>query len=370
MISFDRYKEEINLYEFILNHGFKIESQRQVNRIHQGKTLRVKNDSETLLIFRNKQNHHLYYNVHNSFDKGSIFDFCKRKLSHQSFKETVNYLDKWEPTINIEIIEKKSTTTQFSINPEPQLSYLSDIRKIDSNILHNPIFQGVIGTYNYKGHSNTAYLLVNQKKQPSGVEMKSARYKGALEDSQKASSLWLSHNLNNNKILAITENPIDAISHYELFGQHHASRNITYASTCGSISEEQIQFIDFEFKNENYQKLLLLNDNDFAGIITNLYLIIRLGETHNNQLLKYGKNQPLEFHLHLPEGANTDLIPKEFSWSRNNNGVIKITAPYSLTDLIALQYVLTKLLNKGFISIQLPVTNDFNDDLKETKKKL
>ena len=372
MGNFETYKTDINLLEFILSHGYQLANKRLQSELSTSKTVKVKNEHETLLVFRNENNHQLYWNAHDNRDKGSIIDFCYSRLRLNP-KSIHSYIKSYEPQINVPIQQPKPENQLFQIVPEYQHAYLQHTRKLDKSIYMSSIFQGLIGTYSIGKFTNTAFLLRNKNLQPVGVELKSKGFSQSATGSNKSDSLWITHNLNANKLLALTENPIDALSHYQLYGKRKYGTAITYASSCGYLTEGQIDFIKELTLNNNYSEILLLNDNDVDGISYNIRVLVALDlhpSSPQHQLIKQGKKSPIQIKIHIPS-LDTDTfihlknaLQHYYIQYEESADWLLYEIPKTVDHMRLNQTALLEGLRKNFIHVELPNRKDFNEDLQ------
>lgn len=152
-----------------------------------------------------------------------------------------------------------------------------------------------------------------------------------VHGSDRSRSLWMT-NLEGKTKLFLTEDVFDAVAHKLLTRDN----TIGYCATGGSITPEQIAQIRSLAKTRQMQ-LVLGNDNDGAGMLSNLKIITDL------KSYEYSKqNRTLQFTM-------VDGTSYSFDYSKS-------------TDLLIAK--IRELAAKANILIEVPRRKDWNEDLK------
>jgi len=152
-----------------------------------------------------------------------------------------------------------------------------------------------------------------------------------LPDSERERSLWYTSGTGKDSLFVV-EDPLDAISYRLLY---NCKGNMQYAATGGSITGNQIAQIQ---KMASHRQLILGNDSDFAGMFANLSIIV--GKPVNKQV---NKNGIAIFRIDGEEERSLDFANlKEFVKER---------------------------AKKANIEVVIPVSDDWNEELKQEKRK-
>jgi len=273
----DNYKR-INLVDFASSqYGYKIDSKDSTKK---WPVLRNQNDDK-MLMHQNENGQWSFTNLHNDSERGSIFDFINKEQPKLSFKEIVDRLEKYEPSISATLEEHASTANVFDkshlkhvskIN-ENNIMYLVHERKIDPEILLNdPKFKDKIQIYSSDKFKNIAFPITNDKKPISGFILKNKEFSGYLKSSEHSNSLWVSNYDRSKPVdkLFISESPIDSISHYQLNKKDLKNKNVVYMATGGSPTKGQINLVDKfvaakALSNMDVEQIESLFDNDLGG---------------------------------------------------------------------------------------------------------
>lgn len=428
-----KFKTDINLVDFCLQHkfdhkkGFKDKSAANTHIV-------VENEHDTLIIRINPANsEYIYFNPKNSRDKGSIIDFCSNHLN-LNVGQTRKYL---RPYIGQTINTNKGTALKaapplkqstinekyFEVKPLTDTSYLTD-RGILEPILNSSLFNGTIGNKIIEfedkknnviiKYNNTAFLIKDLTDKTIGLSLKNktatSSYKGNLEESSTR-GMWISNIPKNDNptIFAIAENPIDCISHYQMnFNPLNTNVNVVYFASNGTLRRDHIEFVQHYINKQRPEQILLINDNDHAGMRYNITLLGNLkspgvsseryvfypNEDVNISCYYAKPLNVLEIDIYNSKGINHEEIvsnAKEF-FHQQNEEIYKDLAykreEFFIEDIVQTD-ALTKikvtfdnrkeLLLKGMeitqlirpvpvLSVSLPKDKDYNQDLQNLIK--
>lgn len=296
------FKIKINLVHFAIENGYTPKTAFQPEKSFKSAIVLQKksptgNTTDSIIVRINPDNnHYLYFNPKNYLDKGSIIDFCSNKLNlnigqtRKLLKSKFNLPHSSEnfkiiPSPNIpQFVLESSFFNIRSLKSIKDYQYLTEKRLISKEIIDSPMFYPTIGiktcvNNNKNVFDNTAFKIRDLSGRTIGLELKNNHFKGTLEHSNKAKGMWYSEAPANTSdlILAVTESPIDAISHFQLFSDK-LTGPVKYLSSNGSLSDYHISFIQENITLHHPAQVLLLNDNANSGIRFNINL---LGSLHN-----------------------------------------------------------------------------------------
>jgi hypothetical protein len=222
--------------------------------------------------------------------------------------------------------------------PDNILALLSH-RCIPSSVLFDPVLQPIQQFRNGDtGYCNIFFPFRDIHGNVVGGQYKYLRTNGRysetvkmnLPNSERERSLWYTSGTGKDSLFVV-EDPLDAISYHLL---HHRKGNMQYAATGGSITGNQISLIK---KMAVHRQLVLGNDLDFAGMFANLSIIE--GKPVNKQVNKNGI-------------ATFKVDEEEFS-----------------LDFSDLKELVKERAKKSNIEVVIPVSDDWNEELKQAKKK-
>jgi hypothetical protein len=156
-----------------------------------------------------------------------------------------------------------------------------------------------------------------------------------LKNTDRSNSLWMTP-IEGSKALFVTEDPLDAIAHSQLFpGARYA-----YLCTGGTSTKAQREMIH-SFSQKFKLPIILGNDNDLAGQLENFKL------AYHTANIEYAINSKTQRVLLTVNGA-------EREWGKD-----EIVA--------ALQAVMKQRPN---MILSIPWAKDWNDDLRSSKKSI
>lgn len=251
-----------------------------------------------------------YYNPGDDSDFGDAVQFLTRelfgnyaqRLTRQQYiqlEQAVRAVDPaasvTEHTQHSDSVFDLSRHDLVTLNGEQQIPvpdlYLLRQRGIDSRTLLDRRFSGSVrvknSTVSGRAYQNLVFLWRDAAGAVLGGQYKYMKegvcYKHFLTGTARGSSLWYS-DLSSAKKLLVCEDPLDALAHHLLFnvggsaagGCSGVVGEYAYAATGGRVTVRQIALLYWLAEREGLQ-LVLGNDNDAAGAVSNLRIADRWG---------------------------------------------------------------------------------------------
>ena len=284
----DRYKSDINLVTYLIDQGW------QPIKGKHGKNWAALEEESTgrkITVHRVQETgHYAYKSFQDNRDRGTIINMVSNKLnldlgSRDGWKQLHAHLsplvgnvytshESIRPIGLKDIRQLDETTTARLLNIEPlhQRNWLYS-RHIDDKTIDAPEFQGQIvqrpfETKNGYTGINTAFPMRNME---HIVTLNTRNTSHNMLVSPKHDSVWLSNVIPGVKPreIVITENPIDALSHYQLHPPRQAGDRL-YVSTGGQPGGLQLPTLQKIIDTIKPERFILANDNDFSGIRFNI----------------------------------------------------------------------------------------------------
>lgn len=219
----EEIKKGVNLIDYLESRGYRVDEKASGER---NRVLRSEDGAHKIDVKKNHNGHWIYNNWRgHENDSGTIIDFV---IHHENLKfaDAVKKLrsvygqneysgkndlpetakpDKKEPH---EIREWMSTST---VQSEPK--YLFQHRHLHKSILKEPKFVGTVLVE--KKYKNVVFPHKDASGELVGAEKRNRNYKGFVEGGVKTG--WVSNQSSKDKYLVVTESPIDALSHAQIF---------------------------------------------------------------------------------------------------------------------------------------------------------
>lgn len=269
--------KEINLINFATaSYGYVVDKKESSK---SWAVLRNEADDK-LLIKKHDTGHWSFTNLRNENERGTITDLVKKEEPHLTFIQRVQKITNYKPSVQTGMDVSESSKNTFNKNylkdvfklNENSSAYMVNERKIDKEILLNdPKFKDKVLVHKTDKYLNTVFPISNKEKSISGFIVKNTGFSGYMETSEHKDSLWISNYDKNKKIekIFMAENPIDAISHYQLNKKELQNKNVVYMSSGGSPTKEHHQLIDTFIKQRSHDEkngfVETINDNDLRG---------------------------------------------------------------------------------------------------------
>ena len=405
-LDFKELKSKIKITEFAEYIGYKLRKDKTTHK----HLIYEHSSGEKICIYNNPDGKPQIYMTIGGLnaDKGDIISFVKNKIDNGIINKPINGTSPFEK-VNILLHEylnmpfedrkvynsfdeyiQKSKQNLFISDYQPYtgnitikaVEYMST-RGLDSNdFLVYPFRGSVVGTNTAKieadinkiPNNQVAFPLYDKNEKIVGVQLVSENYKSFLKGSRKSVGVWHSNIPESINNIVICEAPLDAISYHKLQGDS----NTLYFATCGNVTDGQLDAIKSIIENNkkvlaaNYT-ITLANDNDAAGAMFNLnYILSTLDEKGNTNIhfnnTKDGRcdlmislssadtNNLLKLYDNLPkEDINLEIKPKD--------GGVNILYSKDIKTISALNDLLLTSKPQN-IKIDVPITKDYNEDLK------
>ncbi|MEG2761145.1 MAG: hypothetical protein RR921_07425 [Mucinivorans sp.] len=302
-----------------------------------------------------------YYNPGDDSDFGDTVQFLLRelfghtsgpnapRLSRQQYLRLEQAIRAIDPAAAITAhVEQSSTVFDIAQHdlqilhniaslPTPDL-YLLQGRGLDPRTLLEPRFAQALRlsktTIGQREYRNLVFVWRDEEGHIVGGQYKYLRdgvcRKYFLPGSARGTSLWYSDLSNAGKLL-VCEDPFDALAHRLLFG----TRDYAYAATGGTITASQVALV-YSLADRCGLDLVLGNDNDTAGVVSNFRLLDRWGSV----LLSHDRSRGT------------------FSLSERDSGAIVFAGSYS-----SFSHYVFELASSLGLSIEQPTTKDWNAQL-------
>lgn len=386
-MSFDEYKQKVDFIDFAQRqYGFRINTKKSTKH-HV--VLVGQEESERIILSRDREKgHYIYFNPHDSSDKGSVIDFVLRRVSSDWHKvqETLDaYLsgphDSFSP-IKLEPSPLHRGIPTFDLQPFNNKTYLLQ-RGLSEQTLSDPLFAGRIFNVPHTGKNgrqffNTAFPCFNVKGEILGLEVKNVNYTGHALNSRKSEACWMSRlDLFPDTIeeFVLTEGTIDALSYHQLFPPQHSR---LYLSSGGMLTKGQLTLIQSLIDQRSPKRLILGMDNDLAGRRYNLHLIgqlLRSGHTYHftAKVFLEGQSQ-CRIELTFPSKASEMVrLAIEGMWKETKQWkaepdhvrkklVVRFPHNRESLDLVEDRLLRTRGLH-SWIHVHRAKRKDFNEDL-------
>lgn len=251
-----------------------------------------------------------YYNPGDDSDFGDAVQFLTRelfgnyaqRLTRQQYIQLEQAIRAVDPAASVtehtqhsDSVFDLSRHDLVTLNGEQQIPvpdlYLLRQRGIDSRTLLDRRFSSSVrvknSTVSGRAYQNLVFLWRDAAGAVLGGQYKYMKegvcYKHFLTGTARGSSLWYS-DLSSAKKLLVCEDPLDALAHHLLFnvggsaagGCSGVVGEYAYAATGGRVTVRQIALLYWLAEREGLQ-LVLGNDNDAAGAVSNLRIADRWG---------------------------------------------------------------------------------------------
>ena len=351
------YKEAKKyLLPTLLDYGFKERKDKSCKSC-----LVFSDGSETLLVYRNQGGVYDHYvNKSTSDDYGDAVHFIMKRVLNKTTNLSAEDFCKVEAELsriaglgvikdvinNTSTIQEKQpfdiskyTVERLDLAAVPgACRRFFEQRHIDPGQLAP--FKSVIGILvSDRGFKQPLFYWQNMDGNIVGAQYKYIKdnvcQKRFLKNTDRSNSLWMTP-IEGSKALFVTEDPLDAIAHSQLFpGARYA-----YFCTGGTSTKAQREMIH-SFSQKFKLPIILGNDNDLAGQLENFKLALHTAN------IEYAITSKTSRVLLTVNGA-------EREWGKD-----EIVA--------ALQAVMKQRPN---IILSIPWAKDWNDDLRSSKKSI
>ena len=407
MLDWEKIKFEVDLEQYFL---FKQGSMFQFDKYKKAYVENATSKHGDIIRFfkHERTGVKIYYSIVYN-DSGDIIQFIKKRIlkkidasALEINQELNNYLGIVPfQALDQPIISKQNSSKLFTdgdsfetngnIIPkiDQHLDYLLNYRKLDEILLSNPLFNKIFFTYKTGNTESLAFYINDIENKTVGInriqtiDNEFFNKKWFEKNSKNGIGFTFSDYSGNTETLSIFETVFDAMSFHEIYGLE----SIQYLSTNGELGFRKAGLIHEYFKNKNFSKLLLCNDNDLAGCYFNLCILAAF-LTDSKSVKKSKNNITLEIVETDGEGPTSilkqfftksnqkyelqdgsDLPQSYFSETLSSNTILYyFMIGNSKDSILFLIDLLMRLWNLNeFISVVIPTNKDFNEDLIASK---
>lgn len=402
LLDWDRVRTEVDIEQYFL---YKQGSLYHFDKYKKAYVLTDKKDNGDIIRFFKHANSgvKMYYSiVHN--DSGDIIQFIRKRILqnfnasatkiNQELSEFMGITYKIDHartekvhfnTINA-FEEAKNYTINGDIiqNIEQHYSYLLSFRKLSIEILLCDSFESVFFTYTTSTGESLAFYLKDIEGSIVGIN------RIQTKDNEYFNKKWFDKNSKNSigftfsnkppitETLSIFESIFDSISFQQIF----PSTTTQFMVTNGELSFKKASYIKKYYQFNSFKNLHLCNDNDLAGHYFNLCILANFiqpiqgikkskknialevlddqSDSSVKILSQFFKKSDQKYELNddseLPQSYFTETLSK-------NETLIYLMIGHSKESIQFFVGLLYRLWDLNFISIKLPVSKDFNEDL-------
>lgn len=254
------FKRDINLVEFAESLGYV------KDKAESGKNSVMMRYGGDKIVIATKDDHGVYFNIHDDNDNGTIIDFLQRR-ERLNMGQVRQKLRPWlgigatvlqrkppaeRPAKPIEASrDQAEVLKEYYRLGEYQIGYLEHERKLSPDTVR--AFLPIIRT---DARNNTCFVHSDSDGAVTGWEVKNKDFTGFSAGSK---SLSVHSPDGQSNRLVICESMIDCMSFYELNGK----AGDVYASIAGGMSPEQEKLL--EGLCEGFKDIMLAVDKDDAG---------------------------------------------------------------------------------------------------------
>jgi len=357
-------------------HGYAVNEKKSTK-----KALFMERGEDKILIYQRPSADQYYSTCNNTSDKGDVINFLVNKGVVSDLKEAVSYLRNLDPYAvqqprNTVITSEREEFIPVPVLPIDKDNYLIKSRGISLATLTKTHFANSVASgatlYGQDKTKSTIFPLLNTNGDLVGQNIRNTKFQHLAENSNKSIGYWFSPKPVGLEGIAVFENPIDAISHYQLHGKAWQ-----YCATIGSPSGNVINSIVALSLDENIP-LIIAGDNDKAGQNFNLLFLTHLLSQVNELEYKVNFNSQNGSYLLTVEGRLTSADHsrlKELAEYLNatldipSQAQVNITTSYDAKALINLIEKLIAICPEiqNLIFTVRSVGKDFNIDLMQSK---
>jgi hypothetical protein len=264
-----RFKTDIDLISYCAGCGFEIdqtESSRTSTIMRRG----PQKSGEKIGVAVDTDGHWVYSDLRNDGKGGSIIDFVQhtQKLNlgqvRKELRSAAGIINEI-PIAQRPKRPERSTASRQAVQhaylktqvTNGRHAYLQNVRGIDSQILNDPRFNGMV-KIDERGNAIFPHY---DEKGISGYEIRGQDFKGFSKHGEK--SIWCSTNVKTAQEVIFVEGAINALSHAQL----NPNLNAGYISIGGQMSPHQKELVAYAMArvHERGAALVLATDADAAG---------------------------------------------------------------------------------------------------------
>ncbi|MDF7813937.1 hypothetical protein [Hymenobacter sp. YC55] len=338
-LTFQQIKERVELPQLLAHYGYV---RQQDEELGKGKW-HVFEGPEQLIVFKGRGGDWLYFNSQDERDKGNVVDWMKNQVStgriagleqepgrnlwqsvKDHFQSYLNLPQAERSRLPLPAIREIAPGEKFpsihtkDCGPLANTTYLES-RGIVKSTLENPQFAGRILTQLAAGASqapvNTVFPQYCEGR-IVGLEKASEQIKEPVAEKQLARALWLS------KLpagqapahLVVSDSALATISYAQL----HPGEQALYASTAGSLTENQIFELKRQLKEEQILGVKAAFANDPRGHCCDTRLLVGFAGEHNPMKLVREHAHVLTVEVHTTSPANVQAINEQLKGFNRN----------------------------------------------------
>jgi hypothetical protein len=235
----DAFKREIDLREFAVSLGYKIERRES----WRGSTV-LRRGADKIVVKRNGNGHYVFFSVRDDRDNGTIIDLLQRR-QNLSLGAVRQILRPWTgrpaissqfPKLQLARPDRMRVESAYRRMADAErFPYLEHERCVPAAVLLSPRFAGRM---RIDSLGNTVFPHFDASGL-CGYEIKNCGFTGFAAGGQKG--LWFSHTQPVDRCLVLAESAIDALSYAALFPD--AEDQTRYASLGGKPSSRQTALV-------------------------------------------------------------------------------------------------------------------------------
>lgn len=402
MKDLNEYKTKISLPDFLIDN-YKFEPVEGSSACYP--KLKSRDTGQTIVVKMNKNGNYTYFDIHDDTIKGkSILDFLQNELSQNG---------KLPSLYSIALILDNYIKSGQVVNPDNSRYYLTKsdsdlsllLKEIEplrdkSFLMSRGVSEEILGFRPFKDvffersffkneqvYKNTIVKMFN-KSGVAGLSQRNFEFKGCLVSRYDSLAVSTPDKTRPIDIYFIGESMLDAVSHYEINNERLKDLNIVYFSSEGSLTAGQIELFQNSVNLVKPKNIISLFDKDIAGQGYNLKLFGNLiqegrGEDISTEVNMNADDSFVSLDITMlkciadnkREILSTEFfsesIKGEVELSVNEHGgneswEIKFPKSYENVNAFVDKLQILRHAN-GNLSREVPLTNDFNDDLRALK---
>lgn len=401
IVDFVKYKSQIALPDFLIDNFNFVPIEGSSFCYPK---LKSRTTGQTVVVKMNQLGYYTYFDVHNDAIRGkSILDFLQKELSIGDKKpsllavaETLEHYIKsgkvLKPDCSKYYLTKSDNDLRLLLQEVKPLSDRSFLhaRGIHDSTIDSETFKGVFMEREFvkdsSRHVNLIIKLFN-KEGVAGLSQRNFEFKGCLLS--RFDSLAIS-NFDPHRpidIFMIGESMIDAASHFQMNRDRLKGLNVVYFSSEGSLASGQIELLQRSLDIKKPTNLVSIFDRDIPGQEFNLKLwsaiaIGNEGKDIHIEVIGNSKDGTEKINISMPYAVAEEKkkIFNERFFSESVCGKVQFSSAFNeQKDMEVWTIVFPKtyenidaFINKikvlrlpdAKIFRDVPLTNDFNDDLR------
>jgi hypothetical protein len=402
-IDFNKYKTEISLPDFLIeNYNFLPDEGSSMKYPKLKNTI----DGQVLVIKKNANGQYTYFDVHNDAVKGrSILDFVQSRLTCEnpngkapSLLAVAQVLDAYiksgkvvAPDNSKYYVDRTMWSKDSILKDLMGLSQITSndylkSRGLSESTLNDPLWKGMFfeRRYSKDGNviTNTAVKMSNYEG-AAGISQRNNSFKGCIGNRFDSLATSIPDNSRPYDKFFIGESMLDCVAHYELHKNEFKNLNVGYYSSEGALTEGQISLLNKVTNEKKPKELVSIFDKDIAGLVYTLKLNCKIDGIDGISATAHDNAQANKIYIDIEsqQGINdklSKLFPKDLflgvvdeepSITNFGENKYQIILPRNFE---AIQIAIEKMQELRFgkethVKMELPITKDFNDDLKAKK---